>query len=59
MKQIKQIEIYYTDDSMEKITSNQGIFQAIVEEINITKELYETADTIAEEYNKLVKKNEQ
>jgi hypothetical protein len=56
MKTIKQIEIYYEDDSMEKITKDNSIFSALVEEIKMTKLLFNTADQIEKEYNDLVKK---
>jgi len=58
VKKIEHIEIYYIDNSMEKITNDQEIFKAICEEISMTKDLFETADKITKEYNKLVTKDE-
>lgn len=54
MKKIKHIEVYYEDGSMEKITSDQEIFLPLVQEIIMTKELFETADQIKKEYMRKV-----
>jgi len=53
-KKVEHIEIFYVDGSMEKITSDQDIFSVIVEEISMTKTLFENADDIKKAYDKLV-----
>lgn len=55
MPKIKSIEVYYDDGSMEKFTSDQEIFLPLAEEILMTKELFETADKIKNEYRERVK----
>lgn len=56
MKKIKRIEIFYDDESMEQITPEQEIFKALVEEIDMTKTLFDTADNINKKYNEFVEK---